>query len=196
MKRGGDTGGAEEEPIRRDFPIVPSITGLWPTKAIVPPPPFFLLCLRNTANGAIPHSTALGLRRGGLSYLWYMCLILALVIISLKYWIFWLNFYKCPAWINSTPISTLGKIRGRGWARWSIWRQAGSPTSTIHWSPPISFFAGAHVWSALSYQILQRKRSADRAKYPGTHPENEKYSYFKSCGLYEYDVSETLKQKG
>ena len=28
MKRGGDTGGAEEEPIRRDFPIVPSITGL------------------------------------------------------------------------------------------------------------------------------------------------------------------------
>ena len=86
---------------------------LWPTKAIVPPPPFFLLCLRKTPTGAIPtNSTA-----------WHS-------------WLFspgnFFQFQVCTGWtkswqrnlclwfftllseINSPPTSTLGQKKRAG----------------------------------------------------------------------------------
>ena len=62
--------------------------------------------------------------------------------------------------------------------------------SCRHYSPPISFFAGTHVWSTLSYQILQEKIvqssqiSWDAPKYPKREASGEKEIFLKpSCPI-------------
>lgn len=107
---------------------------LWPTKAIVPPPPFFLLCLRKTPTGAIPTNQP----TQQLDILGYFLLAIsfnfkfALVEPNLDKRTCVFDFSDFCRRLIHLQLPLWGKRRGRGGARWSIWVQpTNQPVTTV-----------------------------------------------------------------